>query len=703
MSLNGKASTLGASGFVQPFNAPSNVTGFISATTGYGLALPGNIAGSATSFGSPANPSISWTPNYGVSQPGGQAPMVDLDDPQCRMLAYPTHCSIAKATTYTPYPNVVPGVSRYPYGSSAGVQLVDGSPASLGNPGFFLPVTDYAEEGARAAGHPSTHAYGNATSYDALMMDYKDGPGAGSTCAPYFYCPEPAMPSFSGYASASMDATVPTCPQSYLKTIQFPAASSRMVVPSSWPSASASASAPAPAYLPIAAAPAPAPVSVANAVAYAYLLNYNVPNTVTFIADGKTYDLGSGQSRTVSVPNGSVIARDNATGRILMLQKLTELLPPRQQADGKDPRLVTNGDLTLMLSKLTDKDNVTLVKYAIRMASPSPTAYAAPSVNPVLKSLAQIQATGPPQAELTNYNVPGDVVFKFQNESSVVVPPNTSRSIPKSNTRGMATGAGVTVEIPQWDGSATSISKGTFTITCGEYPTAAGVPLLRYIAKVSNNSIISNNVSTLAASSKKCQLACYTEAALNAHGLKYVPMDGGNGNVPASTPTPAPGDGSTVVKECQVGSVRLPGCDQCFTITSLIDASVVTQATIDNYLQNKDPTVLPPFPPGAVCSGSTSAPASNSPVPPSNSPAPPKTPKNKSQFYAKWGDTGACSARPDCLSKSKTLTEEQCPCLSGIYTDAAYTVKATCNDYCTQYPDVVGCLDMCECCNASNT
>lgn len=204
----------------QPYG-PLSATGFI--TPSYNsLSVRGNLANNAAAFRSPATPGIAWTPSYGLQARWNEAPQRNVADPLCRMLAYPTQCSLAKAASYTAYPDVPPSASMYPYGGNASVQLTDASPARLGNPGFFIPVSDVGDDAARAVGHPSTHVYGNVTSYAHFMTDLKDGPTSyDQACASRYICGTP-VPSMVGYESSSADPMVVTCPSSYLKTVDDP-------------------------------------------------------------------------------------------------------------------------------------------------------------------------------------------------------------------------------------------------------------------------------------------------------------------------------------------------------------------------------------------------------------------------------------------------------------------------------------------------
>lgn len=208
------------SAVMQPAGGPLTAAGFISPSYNP-MTVGGNIANSAAAFQSPSVTGLPWTPSYGLQARWNEAPQRNVPDPLCRMLAYPAQCSVAKALSNVAYPSVETGVSAYPYAGNAAVQLTDASPARLGNPGFFLPVSDFGEEAARAAGHPSTHVYGNVTSYANFMTDPKDGPAYGQTCATRYICGTP-NPSMVGYESSSADPTNLTCPASYLKTVEDP-------------------------------------------------------------------------------------------------------------------------------------------------------------------------------------------------------------------------------------------------------------------------------------------------------------------------------------------------------------------------------------------------------------------------------------------------------------------------------------------------
>ena len=301
-----------ATGFVGPDYTPLGITGNVAANGG-------------AAFGSPAIPAVPWTPTYGLQRRWNEGPQIDVADPQCRMLSYPSHCSLDKALTYIPYPDVASGVSRYPYGNNASVQLTDGSPSRLGDPGFFLPVSDVGADAAVAASHPSTHVYGNVSSYAALMTDAKDGPASVSaqTCGTYYTYAVP-VPSMAGYESSSVDPTVMTCPQSYIKTGTLPATvtlpPTRMAValanyPDPITNASFSyaafspASAPLPAFAPASAFPTPPPRGLVT------LMNQDVLEPLHFTVDNATtYTLNTMNVAHVPMPNSHIVVTRGSNG-----------------------------------------------------------------------------------------------------------------------------------------------------------------------------------------------------------------------------------------------------------------------------------------------------------------------------------------------------------------------------------------------------
>ena len=416
---------------MQPFDLPSS-TGFIS-NSYTPLAFTGNLT-QGQDFQSPARPNVPWTPNYGIAQPWGQGPMTDVDDPQCRMMAYPSHCSVSKALTYTPYPDVASGVSMYPYGGNASVQLVDGNPAALGNPGFFLPVTDYADEGARAAGDPSTHNYGNVTSYEDLVTARKDGPLSGP-CAPYFYCDGPAAPSMVGYTSASADAVVTTCPTSYLKTTQFP---DRVALTSS------GFMKPNQTYM---------------------IANYDVEGTLSFFVSGKYYSLAKGQSVYVPPIVSDVRAAQLGSGVVLTLPSFTN-----------HAESVTSGGLKLMSTLRWMDKSTQLIKYAVANASTQ--SQAQPTTNATLAQTLQGE-TGYADQEFFN-DTNRDVQFSVVNYNGslgapvVTVKPNQTSPIRSTwNMKSVKVSDGfVTLVLPKfsYESGSQETKDRDLTFLSGKYP-----------------------------------------------------------------------------------------------------------------------------------------------------------------------------------------------------------------------------------------